>query len=28
MTEVIFTVTGISFFVLLAHAINQLSETF
>jgi len=28
MAEVIFTTTSIAFFVLLAHSINQLSETY
>jgi len=28
MGEVIFTVTSIAFFVLLAHSVNQLSKTY
>ena len=28
MSEAIFTITSIAFFVLLAHSINQLSETY
>jgi len=28
MTEAIFTITGIVFLVLLAHSVNQLSETY
>jgi len=28
MGEAIFTITGIAFFVLLAHSVNQLSETY
>ena len=28
MTELIFTITSIIFFVLLAHSVNQLSKTY
>jgi len=28
MTEVIFTVTSVAFFVILGYAVNQLSETY
>jgi len=28
MTALIFTITSVAFFVLLAHSINQLSETY
>ena len=28
MTSIIFTITSVAFFVLLAHSVNQLSETY
>jgi hypothetical protein len=28
MAEITFTITSVAFFVLLAHSINQLSETY
>jgi len=28
MAEIIFTVTSVAFFVLLAHSVNNLSETY
>ena len=28
MTSILFTITSVAFFVLLAHSVNQLSETY